>query len=768
VKQSGMRGVRKTMSGTRMRSLLWATPLCLTLGCYGGADDAVEEVDEPEEPAATPELQGPGSCNETIDVFRKEVWAPFMSTQCFGCHSPGGAARHTKFVLQAHDVPGYMEANLATVANIARLEIEGESLLLLKPTGQVEHGGGTQLTVDDERYEALRDLIPHLEKPVHCADETDVKAFFAGVEELDRVDTLRRATFALAGRYPTPDEEEAVDQGGGEAFDEVLRAVMEEPTFYERLVEMYNDQLLTDAYLPGRRALDFIDPGDFPGVSWWESLPTEDPNGGTGNPRTTARNRSNQAIAREPLQIVRYVAENHRPFSEIVTADYTMVNPFSARVYGVDLAEFVDPEDPNEWIPTRLGEIPHSGVLTTPAFLNRYPTTDTNRNRERAQITYLYFLATDLMQLGSRPIDTDSITGHNPTMYNPACTSCHDLMDPIAGAFQNWDDTGRFRPEPWYQDMLPPGFSGMDMPADAYPASMQWLGQQIADDPRFARAVVQTIYTGLTGERALQAPTDPAAANYAAQLRAFEIQDFIFKKISAAFIQSGYDLRTVVTELVRTPYFRAINVEPLDEQRKLELANVGAVRLVTPEQLHRRIAAATGYAWRNLLPRGRPYNMMYGGIDSDVVTERLTAVNGVMTNVAERMANEMACLATAQDFTKPAEDRTLFPAVEVEHLPGLDDEAIRANIVYLHDRLLLERLDANDPEVERTYQLFVSVLEDGQSGLDEGWYDSTLLSNCQASNAELDVQIVEDPDYTVRAWMAVVAAMLGDFRFLYE
>jgi hypothetical protein len=758
------------LSGTKTRTLLWATPLCFTLGCYDGAGDATEDPGVPEgDPVGeAPELQGPGSCNETTDVFRKEVWAPFMSTQCFGCHNSGGAARHTKFVLQAHDVPGYMEANLATVASIARLQVDGESLLLLKPSGQVEHGGGTQLVVGDESYEALRELIPHLEKPVHCADETDVAAFFAGVQELDRVETLRRATFALAGRYPTPEEEAAVDEGGGEAFDEVLRAVMYEPTFYDRLVEMYNDQLLTDAYLPGRRALDLIDASDYPGVSWWESLPTEDPNGGTGNPRTTARNRSNVAIAREPLELIRYIAQNDRPFSEIVTADYTMVNPFSARVYGVDLAEFVDPEDPNEWISTRLGEVPHSGVLTTAAFLNRYPTTDTNRNRERAQITYLYFLATDLMQLGSRPIDTDSITGHNPTMYNPSCTSCHDLMDPIAGAFQNWDETGRFRPVPWYQDMLPPGFSGTDMPSDAYPTSMQWLGSQIADDPRFSRAIVQALYFGLTGELALQAPTDPAAANYAAALRAFEIQDFVFKKIASAFAQSGYDLRTLILELVRTPYFRAINVEPLDAQRKMELADLGAVRLATPEQLHRRIAAATGYGWRNVLPRGRAYNMMYGGIDSDVVTERLTSVNGVMANVAERMANEMACIATGRDFVKPAEERTLFPVVEVDHLPGLDDDAIRANIVHLHDRLLLERLDPNDPEIDRTVQLFVSVLEDGQSGIEEGWYDTTLLTACQATNAELDVQLVEDPDYTVRAWMAVVAAMLGDFRFLYE
>ena len=31
-----------------------------------------------------------------------------------------------------------------------------------------------------------------------------------------------------------------------------------------------------------------------------------------------------------------------------------------------------------------------------------------------------------------------------------------------------------------------------------------------------------------------------------------------------------------------------------------------------------------------------------------------------------------------------------------------------------------------------------------------------------------DAAITEDPEYTIRAWMAVVSYLLGDFTFLYE
>ena len=30
-------------------------------------------------------------------------------------------------------------------------------------------------------------------------------------------------------------------------------------------------------------------------------------------------------------------------------------------------------------------------------------------------------------------------------MHNAACTVCHSVLDPVAGAFQNYDDTGYYR-----------------------------------------------------------------------------------------------------------------------------------------------------------------------------------------------------------------------------------------------------------------------------------------------------------------------------------
>jgi hypothetical protein len=182
-------------------ALLLTTPLYAATACYeggrspsddpanepGGADDGADD-----DGAQDASFQDFG-CVETSEHFRDRVWAPFMSTQCYACHNPEGQAKHTDLVLRAVDVPGYFDANLAALADVARLEIDGTSLLLLKPTGQVEHGGGVQLPVDDDRYRALEELVWLMEEPVHCADDGDYAAFFEGVELLDLEQTLRRA-----------------------------------------------------------------------------------------------------------------------------------------------------------------------------------------------------------------------------------------------------------------------------------------------------------------------------------------------------------------------------------------------------------------------------------------------------------------------------------------------------------------------------------------------------------------------------------------------
>ena len=151
-----------------------------------------------------------------------------------------------------------------------------------------------------------------------------------------------------------------------------------------------------------------------------------------------------------------------------------MANPMAAEAYGAATA-FDDAADPHEFQPSEIvsyyraddsrvhdysldfgtrvsnpgnlaTDYPHAGILNTTVFLKRYPTTATNRNRARSRWTYYHFLGLDVEKSASRTTDPVALADrNNPTLDNPACTVCHQVLDPVAGAFQNYDDVGYYR-----------------------------------------------------------------------------------------------------------------------------------------------------------------------------------------------------------------------------------------------------------------------------------------------------------------------------------
>lgn len=769
---------------------LLALPVAMT-GCYRGgpgmADDDVDDggadggSDDGDDPRDGPSGDPLTTCVDTSKFFQERVWTPILKTKCFACHNESGAASGTSFVLKSEDWPGYLEVNEQTVKNLVTFEVrlDDEStlpLLLAKPSRQTDHEGGEVLVAGDGEYAAIEEMIARFSSPTVCNDERDIAKFFANIELLDEEATLRKATLLLASRLPTDEEVAQVAGQGIDALDPVLDAIMHEEAFYGRFREMVNDRLHTDAYLLDEDAVETVDEDTFPTAFWYDELPDDQV--------AQARNRTNDAIAREPLEIVLQIVKNDRPLSEMLTGDFTMVTPFSARAYGLDLSMFADPNDPDEWVEYSFEEIPQAGVLTTSVFLNRYPTTPTNRNRHRSRMLQDFFLATDVMKLASRPLDILEVAGHNPTLNDPSCNVCHTNVDPLAGAFMNWNENGHYRPMGgWFGDMVAPGFGELEVSPDFYDSALQWTMQLVVQDPKYALGMVRFFAEPVTGQNALSEPTEQGDLDYLARIRAAEAQNWKFQQIGDEFVADGFEVRTILKGLIKSEYFRANGyAEELDEQREMELADMGTARLLPPEALQRKLQATTGYAWmkngNDALNSTDYYKFFYGGTDSISVTDRLTEMNGVMANIAERMSNEMACTATGLDFAKSGEERLLFPMVELTDVPGMPGatDAIKANIVHLHEQLLGEKLDLGDPEVERTYQVFMDVWNDGQAGLalEMDAYPGQLPGPCRATEDPITgpipegSQVIDDASYTARSWMAVMTYLLGDYRYLYE
>ena len=724
----------------------------------------------------------PADCYSTRDFFADRVWAPLMSSNCAMCHEPTGVAaeKGAKFRLLTAVYPGFIEANLENIKSLKGYEYEGIPLLLAKPTGVVDHGGGPVLDPDGELYDDVAELLVQLDDPVECP-ATPPSAAFPDVELLTPEQTLRKAALHLVGRLPSAEERAAVVDGGEPALRAALDVFMTEDAFYERLAEIYNDVFFTDTYLTrdGVGTLNSATP-DWPNVLKYfdkiDVMPADQ------------KARIRYAVSREPLSLVQYVVRNDLPFTDILLAPYTVFTPDSAFLYGVDVT-FDDPADAKELKPgtlkvTRNGKelaFPHAGVLTSPMWLNRFPTTPTNRNRHRARKVYDQFLATDVLALASQAIDPAAgSTFANPTRDASECAKCHRVVDPIAGAFQAFDRNNQeflLDPPVWYPEMFAPGYGNELMPTDEFKTGLQWLAKRVAADPRFSLATVYTVYRALTGRKPIAYPTDSKHPDYKQLLTAWELQDEALRAISGEFIAANYDLKLIFREVLLSPYFRGVNLgrAPTDA-RKAELVAVGTGRLSTPELLSRKIQAVAGLRWGGTgtdLLLG-DYKILYGGIDSFDVTQRLGDINQIMASVATRMALEVACTATAFDFSKPAEERLLFPLVDTADTPEINEDAIRNNIVHLHDRILGEAVGPNDASVNASYKLFADTYAQGvQALIDET--ESTSLGSCQAlkdptTNTDLPAerQIKTDDTYVIRAWQAVVIYLLSDYKFLYE
>jgi len=623
------------------------------------------------------------------------------------------------------------------------------------------------------------------------------------IQTLSATSTLRKASMQLLSRLPSGQEFQLAtssDDGLSQAID----TLMEEDAFYQRLSEIFNDYFLTDKYLSSNgseAAISLLDRDKYLDRRWFD--PDKDDR---AENYSSERQKTNDGIAREPLELINYVVRNDLPFTEIVTADYLMVNPWSAKSYGLGNVNFRNPDDENEFQPARIDGIPHAGILTSTMFLNRYPTTSTNRNRGRARVIFDIFLDTDILAIeGVRPGNAVDITTAIPTLDNPKCSKCHSVIDPVASVFQNWQSRGQYRPVRlerygWYSDMDLRGFNGVVMPlAGNVDSSVQWLGHRIAEDPRFPKAMVRMLVNGLTGKEPLRAPAEASATEQ--EMDAYIAERTLLNEMQVKFVGDNHNLKTLIREILLSPYWRASGLTV--DANSLAHANTGSSSLLTPEMLHRKIKALLGFEWRGRMDyyykdinksysakliHKNSYQQIYGGIDSDNVTRRLTTPNGLMGAVQFRMANELACYAVPQEFMLPREERRLFPYVEKNTSPfgddGIDSEAmqnIRQNIQYLHSYLLNENLSLQSEELLITERLFMGALEKGEAYMEENehsWGVIRLPSYCQRNN-DLDgnplyveegddKRVRLDREYIMRAWMSVIAYLLADYRFLYE
>ena len=365
----------------------------------------------------------------------------------------------------------------------------------------------------------------------------------------------------------------------------------------------------------------------------------------------------------------------------------------------------------------------------------------------------------------------------------------------------------------WYRDMREPGFDGATAPeADA---SVRWLAERMAEDPRFAEGAVKFWWPAIMGSEVALPPAegDPEfeARLLGATAQANEVARSA-RKFRLGFYAGDrtYNLKDLLAGLVLSPWFRAERTLTGDSLRDAALRTAGARRLLTPEELALKTASVTGFQWGRRISLQdynldepatsaltRDYELLYGGIDSVTKMARTRDVTSVMAAVAGTHAVRSSCPIVLREFyLLPEERRRLFAGIGIDTDPETAGaQAIRRKLAELHFKFYGIEIGPYSEDIDATFALFVETLsrKRGDQPTNTAFPTGTqcdTASDLLLLEDVVDPPIVaegdgydrryvqndpdgllnktyEDPDHLARTWVVVLAYLMMDYRYLY-
>ena len=494
----------------------------------------------------------------------------------------------------------------------------------------------------------------------------------------------RRISLDLRGELPSPEELGIASQDGG--TDELIEQWLADPAFEEHMVDVVAetwllrlDELRVDASEFG------LDP----------------------DTQTYAFTR---AVGNEPARLAARIVAQDRPWTDIVTADFTLANPTLAELVQI---EWIEEDQGQEWREARYTDSrPAGGVLMTSGMWLRYHTTLFNYNRGRAAAIARLFLCYDFL---ARPVDFSALEDNSTeglaeaVSTNTSCQACHSSLDPLASSlfgfypFEDKDGVELMVYHPEREGFsesaigTTPGYFGT--PIDA----VVQLGQLVASDPRFHMCTAQR-----TAERLWGRETDVDDTAEIAQLR-------------DALKDSGFDYKELLRATLATEEYRAGSMgegaTEADQERYQPL------RLMSPTTMASAVEQATGFRWEaegwdQLDSDHTGYRVLLGGADGDAVRRSSLEPTTSRSLVIRRLAQAAGAYVVANDLAVGREERRLV-GTTVEDPgslePGTDPFAAELEAIHLS----LLSLPPTADEVAAESELYGAVR--GLEGEEAAW-----------------------------------------------
>ncbi len=449
---------------------------------------------------------------------------------------------------------------------------------------------------------------------------------------------LRRISLDLRGVLPTIAELDAVEADPS-TLPELVGSFFAAPTFEDRFVSLLSERWHTvlDTYEVG--------PGDY-------ALPP-----GEGDQFA-------HSVGEEPLRLIAHVVANDRPWSEVVTADYTMANELLASIWPIDY-----PTDGSGWQESTYRDgRPAAGVLSTNGFYWRYVTNVSNKSRGRAAAVSRLLLCSDML---SRPIvfqRGQALDPEEAVRTEAGCVGCHATLDPLAASMFGFWWTIQYNPyemESYHRERerLGPELLGTEPGWYGTPTDgLVDLGWAISHDPRFTRCAAESF-----AEELWHRPTD--------------IDDYgTMETLRADFEADGLRPQALLRAIVATPQYGA----GFDGAAPVE-------HLLSANQQRMALEDLAGLNW---VDRGYTVlendalglRVLAGGVDGYSVTRVQERPGLTWSLVNQRAAQAAASELVARDLDAAAPE---VLGVSGDARPG--DAVFTAQLQALHWRLYATR-----------------------------------------------------------------------------
>lgn len=250
-------------------------------------------------------------------------------------------------------------------------------------------------------------------------------------------------------------------------------------------------------------------------------------------------NQLRQAMLTETRQFVDYVVrEDDGRLDTLLNAPYSFLEGPLFELYGV--TESVD-HDPS--LPVPLGpEVHRGGLLAHASVLAASSHSDQTSPILRGLLIREHFLCEELPPPPPNVDDTPPALGPDATtrdrfaahVENPACASCHQLIDPVGLAFENFDAIGRYREE---ENGIPVdasgqlvGLGGESLPFDGVEELSQTLSESAVVRACVARQWFQYVLA--------RKDADDDACSAQITLEQFEESDFNIRELLFSIVTS--------------------------------------------------------------------------------------------------------------------------------------------------------------------------------------------------------------------------------------